>query len=50
MLVPDVNVLLYAYDSTSRHHETARTWLETALADDPELTVRTPGYDGPQPS
>ena len=31
MLV-DANLLLYAYDSESPHHEPARNWLETALS------------------
>ena len=32
MKIPDVNVLLYARDLTAHHHETARTWLESALS------------------
>lgn len=31
MIVPDVNTLVYAYNSRTRHHRTARTWLEEAL-------------------
>jgi uncharacterized protein len=30
--IPDVNVLLYAYDDQSAHHDTARIWLEEALS------------------
>jgi len=30
--LPDVNVLLYAVDEDSRHHATARLWLEEALS------------------
>jgi uncharacterized protein len=30
--LPDVNVLLYASDTLSRHHATARPWLEDALS------------------
>ena len=32
MKLPDVNILLYAYDTTSAHHEAARKWLEEALS------------------
>lgn len=32
MIVPDANLLLYAYDTTSAHHAPALTWLENALA------------------
>lgn len=28
MIIPDVNILVYAYDSTSRWHERAREWLQ----------------------
>jgi len=30
--LPDVNVLVYAIDEDSRHHATARPWLEEALS------------------
>ena len=32
MKLPDVNVLVYAVDEDSRHHATARPWLEEALS------------------
>ncbi len=32
MVVVDANVLLYAVDRASAHHEHARLWLETSLA------------------
>jgi toxin-antitoxin system PIN domain toxin len=31
MILPDVNLLVYAYDSSSRHHERARRWWEDCL-------------------
>jgi toxin-antitoxin system PIN domain toxin len=31
--LPDVNLLVYAYDTTSRRHEASRAWLERALSD-----------------
>lgn len=34
MIVPDVNVLIYAADASSRHHEVARAWWEDALSGD----------------
>ncbi len=33
MIVPDVNVLIYAADSSSPHHAVAREWWETTLND-----------------
>jgi uncharacterized protein len=32
MIVPDVNVLIYAYDRTSNAHRIARRWWESALS------------------
>jgi len=32
MIVPDANLLIYAYDSTSEHHRAARTWWEETLS------------------
>ena len=34
MLIPDVNILIYAYDSTSPRHAEARRWWERTLAGD----------------
>jgi toxin-antitoxin system PIN domain toxin len=34
MIVPDVNVLLYAYDADSRDHLAARLWWEQILTQD----------------
>ncbi len=31
MLIPDVNILVYAYNSNSPHYERARAWWETTL-------------------
>jgi uncharacterized protein len=32
MILPDANLLLYAYDSLSEHHAPARSWWETQLS------------------
>jgi len=32
MIVPDANLLLYAYDATSPYHEKARRWWENCLS------------------
>jgi toxin-antitoxin system PIN domain toxin len=32
VIVIDANILLYAYDSSSAHHEVARGWLESILS------------------
>lgn len=33
MIIPDVNLLLYAADESSRFHERSRTWWEAALSE-----------------
>lgn len=37
MKLPDVNLLIYAVDESSRHHAQARPWLEQALSDTEEV-------------
>lgn len=32
MIILDINILLYAYDSTSSHHTKARKWLEDTFS------------------
>jgi uncharacterized protein len=32
MIVPDINILIYAYDATSPHHAKAKSWWEEALS------------------
>lgn len=32
MIVPDVNLLVYAYNADAPHHEAARTWWEDVLS------------------
>ncbi|MGO9255233.1 MAG: type II toxin-antitoxin system VapC family toxin [Bryobacteraceae bacterium] len=32
MLIPDINILMYAYNVDSPHHGAARTWWETSLS------------------
>ena len=32
MLLPDINLLVYAYDADAPHHKDARAWLEDALS------------------
>ena len=34
MILPDVNLLVYAYNGASQQHLAARQWLETAMSDD----------------
>jgi toxin-antitoxin system PIN domain toxin len=35
LIIPDVNLLLYAYDSESEFHEGAKRWLEDLLENEP---------------
>ncbi len=37
MKLPDVNLLLYTADESSRHHARSRSWLEQALSDTEEV-------------
>jgi uncharacterized protein len=39
MKLLDANVLLYAYDMSSIHHETCRTWLESAFNTDEMIAL-----------
>lgn len=32
MIIPDANILIYAYDSTSPHHRPAKRWWEASLS------------------
>ena len=32
MIVPDVNILVYAYNQDAPHHRVARRWWEDALS------------------
>lgn len=31
MIIPDINLLIYAYNDQDSHHQTAKTWWETRL-------------------
>ena len=37
MKLPDVNLLIYSVDDSSRHHARARSWLEQALSGTEEI-------------
>ena len=39
MIVPDANLLIYAYDSTSSHHTRARAWWEHVLGGDEPVGI-----------
>ncbi len=39
MILPDVNLLIYAVDRDSPHHDAAREWLETAFSSGEQLLL-----------
>ncbi len=39
MIVPDANLLIYAYDQQSPNHKAARKWWEDALSDDEPVGI-----------
>jgi toxin-antitoxin system PIN domain toxin len=39
VILLDANLLLYAFDGTSRHHQAARAWLERTLAEEPDVRM-----------
>ena len=39
MILIDSNILIYAYDETSPHHEAARRWLDGAVAEEDEIAI-----------
>lgn len=39
MILVDANVLIYAYDQTSPHHEPAKRWIEDAFSESEEIAV-----------
>ena len=39
MKLLDANILLYAYDSSSTHHQTCRAWLESAFNADEMIAL-----------
>ncbi len=41
MIVPDVNLLIYAYDTTSPHHAAAVSWLEKGMKGGEEIGLAT---------
>ena len=41
MIVPDVNMLVYAYDSSSVHHETAGGWWKRCMTGNDEVGLPT---------
>lgn len=41
MIVPDVNMLVYAYDSSSVHHEAAAEWWKHCMTGNDEIGLST---------
>jgi len=41
MIVPDVNMLVYAYDSSSAHHEAAAEWWKRCMTGNDEIGLPT---------
>lgn len=39
MIIPDTNLLIFAYDSASPHHPVARVWWESVLSGDEPIGV-----------
>jgi toxin-antitoxin system PIN domain toxin len=39
MIIVDANILLYAYDADSPHHDRARSWLERSLSKEPDVRI-----------
>ena len=39
MILPDVNVLVYAYRPDAQHHEQARTWLDSIVEGDSNFAL-----------
>ncbi len=41
MIIPDVNLLIYAYDSSSLHHHAAREWWQDCMTRKEEVGLAT---------
>ena len=46
MIIPDVNVLIYAIDATSAKHEVSRSWWDEALSSDARVGLCLPVITG----
>jgi toxin-antitoxin system PIN domain toxin len=46
MIIPDINLLLYAHIDTFEHHDSARRWWEGLLGGDAEVGVPLPAIFG----